>query len=108
MPGTDIIVVNDTILHLGAATSATSDELIFGVGSILTIESDSPVSLFPGGISGEGELNGTSSGVTITGLDQYDNDMAHRFLRPVPIVGSMSYFRASSARIVREPQPHTH
>jgi len=68
MPGTDIIVVDDTVLDLGAATSATFDELVFGAGSTLTIESDSPVSLFFGGISGEGGLDGSLSDVTITGL----------------------------------------
>jgi len=68
MPGTDIIVVDDTVLDLGAATSATFDELVFGAGSVLTIESDGPVSLFLRGLSGSGELDGTYSKVTVTGL----------------------------------------
>jgi len=71
MPGTDIIVVDDTTVDLGAATSATFDEVLFGAGSILTIESDNPVSLFFGGISGEGRLDASSfdeSDVTVTGL----------------------------------------
>jgi len=70
MPGTDIIVVDDTTVDLGAAESATFDELVFGEGSILTIESDGPVNLFFGGISGEGELDGSVSlsDVTVTGV----------------------------------------
>jgi len=68
MPGTDIIVVDDTLLDLGDATSATFDELVFGTGKVLTIESDSPISLFFRGIWGSGELDGTSLRLTVTGF----------------------------------------
>jgi len=68
MPGTDVIVVSDTILDLGTAPSATFDELVFGEGSILTIESDNLVSLFFSSISGEGELDGSLSDMIVTGF----------------------------------------
>jgi len=69
MPGTDIIVVEHTVLDLGDATSATFDELIVAADTILTIESDSPIKLFVRGISGSGEVDVTSLlGLTIRGI----------------------------------------
>jgi len=68
MPQTDIIVAYDTVLDLGAAGSATFDELIFGEGCVLTIMFDGDASLFFHSISGEGEFDGTVGEITITGL----------------------------------------
>ena len=68
MPETDLIVVDDTLLDLGNATSATFDELVFGTGRILAIESDSPTSVFFRGISGSGELDGTFLRLIVTGF----------------------------------------
>jgi len=86
MPGTDLIVVDNTVLDLGAATSATFDELVLATGSILTVESDSEVSLFFRSISGEGTLTGTNLNLSTGFISPGDTGRVLTIMASAPAV----------------------
>lgn len=66
MAETDLIVVSDTMLDFGNATSATFGDLVFGPNGVLTIAADNPLSMAFRSISGDGRLGGALAGVTVT------------------------------------------
>jgi len=68
MGDTDLIVVDETMLDLAGAASATFDELILAPGSVLSIDADGQVDLTFRSVYGSGSIMGSSVLVNIAEL----------------------------------------